>query len=110
MLQEFAFLELGGGQLTEVAFHQKGDYVTYHGPWGTVVLEFAPDNYPEGLWIWGEAKVNTDHGAFQGDLDALVREQLPDTVLPSMATLDRETIVAHVTLWAAALRAAFDPA
>ena len=75
-----------------MAFHQKGDYVRYDGPWGAVVLELAPDNYPQGLWIWGEAKVRTDHASFQGDLDALVREQLRETPLPSAATLDRETI------------------
>ena len=109
VLEEFAFLEQGDGRLSAVAFHQKGDYVRYDGPWGAVVLELAPDNYPQGLWIWGEAKVRTDHASFQGDLDALVREQLRETPLPSAATLDRETIATYLSLWAAAVRAALDP-
>ena len=105
MLEEFAFLEERGGQLIEVSFHQNGDGIGYSGAWGTVWLEFEPDSN----WIGGKARLTGDSGTFDGDLDALVREQLPATPLPSVATLDRETIAAHVTLWAAALRAATDP-
>ncbi len=34
VLAEFAFLGERGGALDEIAFHQKGDYIRFVGPWG----------------------------------------------------------------------------
>jgi hypothetical protein len=108
VLTEFAFLEERGGRVDAVAFHQKGDYIDYIGPWGHVTLEFAPANYPDGRWIWGSADLRSDHGAFCGDLDRLVRERHRDTTLPSTSSLDRRAIEASVRAWAETLRAATD--
>ena len=108
VLEEFAFLEERSGRLTEVTFHQKGDYVRYDGPWGVVILEFAPDNFPQGEWISGSANLRGDRAAFRGQLDVLLRERQPGTPPPSSATLDRPTIAASVRAWAECLRSASD--
>jgi hypothetical protein len=108
VLSEFGFLLDRGGAVTEVSFHQKGDYVRYEGPWGAVVLEFAPDNYPDGSWIGARAAVRAPAGSIEGDLDRLVRERAPGAAYPSMAVLDQETIADNLRLWAVALRSAED--
>jgi hypothetical protein len=108
VLAEFAFLEARSGRLDALAFHQKGDYIRYVGPWGRVTLEFAPDNYPGGPWIWGSVDLRSEHGAFRGELDRLVRERHRDTPLPSTSSLDRAAIDANVRAWAETLRAATD--
>lgn len=108
VLDEFTFLEERGGRLDAVAFHQKGDYIHYVGPWGRVTLEFAPDNYPDGRWIWGSADLRSERAAFRGELDRLMHERQTDTTLPSISTLDRATIDANVRAWAKTLRAATD--
>jgi len=59
VLSEFAFLEARGGRLAAIAFHQKGDSITYEGPWGSVVLELAPDNHPDGTWIDASANLKS---------------------------------------------------
>jgi len=107
VLSEFSFLEERGGRLAEVAFHQKGDYVTYTGPWGEVVVQFAPDNYP-GKWFYTDARLRGRTATFEGDLDRLLRERMPDRPLPPSAPLDRAMIAANVRAWADALRTATD--
>ena len=108
VLVEFAFLEERGGRLAAIAFHQKGDYVSYEGTWGTVTLEFAPDNYPEGAWIDSTANLKSARAAFRGPLDTLVRVRRPGTEPPSVARKDRATIEITVRLWADVLREATD--
>jgi hypothetical protein len=108
VLAEFAFLEERGGRLDAVAFHQKGDYVTYRGPWGRVWIEFAPDNYPGGRWLYGGASLHGRTAEFDGDLDRLARERQPAVQLPVSAPLDRPTIALNVRFWADLLLAATD--
>ncbi len=100
VLSEFAFLEECGGTVEDVSFHQKGDYIRYVGPWGTVLLEFEPDSN----WIGGGARLSGESATFEGELDRLVRERMPDKVLPPKLPLDRENIAANLSVWAAALR------
>jgi hypothetical protein len=104
VLSEFAFLEARGGRLAAIAFHQKGDSITYEGPWGSVVLELAPDNHPNGTWIDASANLKSARGAFRGRLDTLVQERRAGAELPSIARRDRATISACVRLWADVLR------
>ncbi len=102
VLAEFAFLEDLGGRVDDIAFHQKGDYIRYIGPWGEVVLEFAPDNYPRG-WVFGRADVRSDTTRFKGDLRALAggcSVAQPEPGNPR----DREGITAMMHTWATALR------
>jgi hypothetical protein len=109
VLSEFAFLEdERGGRLWAIGFHQKGDYVCYTGPWGEVVVEFAPDNYPDGKWIFARAALHGPRATFEGELDRLVRERIPGTQPPQSASLDHSTIAANVRLWADVLKAATD--
>lgn len=107
VLAEFGFLEERGGRLDEIHFHQQGDFIRYVGPWGAVVLEFFPDNYPN-WWIGAEARLSRDAATFEGQLDRLVHERMPDTPDAPLAPLDHETIAANVRRWAAALRGAVD--
>jgi hypothetical protein len=108
VLAELGFLEERGGQLDAISFHQKGDFITYNGPWGQVVLHFMPDNYPGGRWIAAEASLRGTGSVFEGDLDRLVRERAPEQPLPPSVPLDQETIAANVRTWAEALRSATD--
>jgi hypothetical protein len=108
VLTEFAFLEERGGRLDAIAFHQKGDYVSYTGPWGRVWIEFAPDNYPGGQWLYGGASLRGTGVEFDGDLDRLARERQPAIPLPPAAPLDRATIALNVRFWAELLRGSTD--
>jgi hypothetical protein len=108
VLADFAFLEERGGRLDAIAFHQKGDYVSYKGPWGRVWIEFAPDNYPGGRWLYGGASLRGANVEFDGDLDRLSRERQPGIPLPASAPLDRPTVAANVRFWADLLRSATD--
>jgi hypothetical protein len=104
VLSEFAFLEERGGRLEDVRFHQKGDYLRYVGAWGTVLLEFEPDSN----WIGGSARLSGESAKFEGELDRLVRERMPETALPPKLPLDRESVAANVRMWAEALRGSPD--
>ena len=75
-------------------------------PWGTVVLEVAPDNDPHD-WIGARATLRGRSGVFVGDLDRLVWERAPGRDMPSLAAFDRDAI-ADVRLWAGTLRLATD--
>ncbi len=108
VLVEFAFLEDRGGRLDAISFHQKGDHVTYRGPWGRLDVEFAPDNYPAGRWLYGSASLCGAKAAFEGDLDRLSRERQPDVPLPASSPLDRPTIALNVRFWAKLLRSTDD--
>jgi hypothetical protein len=108
VLAEFAFLEKRGGRLDAVAFHQKGDYVSFRGPWGGVWIEFAPDNYPGGRWLYGAARLHGTTAEFDGDLDRLTSERQPTVQLPVSDPLDRPTIALKVRFWADLLLAATD--
>jgi hypothetical protein len=108
VLSEFGFLEEREGRLDAIAFHQKGDYIRYSGRWGTVVLEFMPDNYPEGRWIEASARLRGAARTFEGSLDSLIGETKLDPPRPTLAPVDRETIRANVHAWAEALRSAVD--
>jgi len=100
VLSEFAFLEERGGRLEDVSFHQKGHYIRYVGAWGTVLLDFEPDSN----WIGGRARLSAEGAKFEGELDHLVRERMPETALPPKLPLDRESVAANVRVWAEALR------
>jgi hypothetical protein len=100
VLSEFAFLEERGGTLESVTFHQKGDGIRYTGAWGTVWLEFEPDSN----WIGGGARLSGQGGKFEGELDRLVLERMPEGGLPPKLPLDRENITANLSVWAEALR------
>jgi hypothetical protein len=106
VLVEFAFLEDRGGSVDAIAFHQKGDYIRYSGPWGSVVLEFAPDNYPP-LWLSSRAELHGHAGDFVGELETLRETRMPDR-LPRVERLDEPTIAVHVRRWAEVLREATD--
>ena len=108
VLAEFGFLEERGGTLDAVAFHQKGDYVSYRGPWGRVWIEFAPDNHPRGRWLYGGASLHGTTARYEGDLDGLAIERQPAVRLPDSAALDRPTIALNVRFWADLLRSATD--
>ncbi len=107
VLVEFKFLEERGGRLDVVVFHQKGDYITYRGPWGSVTLEFTPDNYPGGPWIAARAAL---HGRadFAGDLYRLAAERQPAMALPPTVPLGRSTIASTIGFWAESLRSSPD--
>jgi hypothetical protein len=107
VLSEFAFLEERGGTINELAFHQKGDYVLYKGPWGSVALEFTPDNYP-ATWIDGTARLRGRSASFEGTLDRLVSERAPDFVPPPLAPLDESTVARSLRAWSEVLRSATD--
>ncbi len=108
VLEEFAFLEERGGRLDAVSFHQKGDYISYVGPWGAVTLEFAPDNHPEGRWIFSRARLAGQQSSFEGELDRLLRDRAPGMSPVPTAPMDRASIAASVEAWAQVLRSATD--
>lgn len=82
VLELFGFLEGRGGRLDVIALHQKGDCITYVGPWGDVTLEVFPDNYPTGPWIFAQANLRGDQSTFVGDVTRLAHERLPAVVAP----------------------------
>jgi hypothetical protein len=108
VLAEFLFLEERGGRLDAVAFHQKGDYVRYRGPWGQVWIEFAPDNFPGGRWFYGGANLHGTTAQFEGELDRLAFERQPAVPLPLSHPSDRATIALNVRFWADLLRSSTD--
>jgi hypothetical protein len=107
VLAEFGFLEERGGELDEVRFHQQGDYVRFVGPWGSVLLEFFPDNYPRS-WIHSHAQLRGPEASFEGDLDLLMRLRQQGYVRVARDPMSRETIAGIVRGWADALRGATD--
>jgi hypothetical protein len=102
VLEEFAFLEDRGYALSEISFHQNGDFIEYRGPRGTIVLEFFPD----GNDISAHVSLGGGQVSFAGELDRLARE--PDLPLPPKSPLNRATISLNVNFWAATLRTAAD--
>lgn len=100
VLRDFAFLESRGGRVATVRFHQAGDYIEYIGPWGLLVLEFAPDT----PLIGGELR--DANGVLIGTLDDLARERCADAPLPALLPLDRSTIAENISYWARCLELA----
>ena len=104
---EFAFLEERGGRLDYVSFQNDGDWMSYGGPWGEIVFFCSPDDWPDRPWIGAWADL---HGTrrFRGPLEKLARKRQPQVPLPSVESIDRETIDANLRFWADLLRATPD--
>lgn len=104
VLRECLFLEDRGYRLDKIAFHQKGDYITYRGSHGEITFEF----FPEGDWIGGFARLKGGFLSFEGDLDLFARVHEPTAVFPPKLPLSPEIIERTVQFWASALRSGGD--
>lgn len=105
---EFAFLaplgySLPRSDVAGVKFHQKGNYVWFHGPGRDVVIEYDPESSFLDAVLWEED--GSDAGRFI-PLDAVLLAVPPAVQPPSRVPLDRPAIEANVRWWANGLRAA----
>lgn len=107
VLSEFAFLEQRGGALDFIVFHQKNSTMSYSGPWGDVVLEFAPDSDPF-MWLGGHVDLRGPSSTYKGDFDRLMRQRRPGTTLPRLRSHDTAGLAATLRAWADVLQSAIN--
>jgi hypothetical protein len=104
VLDEFAFLQdlgykLTGSPTAGVHFHQRGHYISYHGPRVDVSVGYDPDDTQTI-----DATVFDPSIPLFTPLDQLILGRHPAASVPRRTPLDRSAAEENVRWWAAGLR------
>ena len=97
VLDTFAFLEplgysLTGSDMAGIHFHQKGNYIWFHGPGRDLAVEYDPESRLIDAALWD--------GAAQTALDQAILSLEPNADVPMLKPLDQRAVQATVRWWA----------